>query len=647
MKFNECSPSLSQQSLDAINSSFGYTDMTPVQAATIPLFLSHKDVAVEACTGSGKTLAFILPTIEILRRRDTALKHHEVGAIIVSPTRELARQSFTIFQKLCSDIPATLMIGGTDIKADFRQIKENGAAVLFGTPGRLLDTLQRDDAPFIVKTLEVLVMDEADVLLDLGFEQTVNEILTLLPKQRRTGLFSATQTKGVRALARAGLRNPATISVKVKSRSKNASATQLTPARLSNFYVESRSDCKLDSFIDFIQKELIDTASRKKVIVFFSTCASVDYFHRALQAVMPKVFGERRIANSTNWNGNATSRKVCLCALHGRMAAKRRSGTLEKFVKDSDIPSVLLCTDVAARGLDVPDVDWIIQFDPPQDPDFFVHRVGRTARAGRKGQALVFLLTQELGYIDFLAAKKVPIVRYSIASGEKEDKKERGKMWRLIQNEAKKDRDLMEKGVRAFVSFVQSYKKHQCRHIFKFSKLNLGELANAFGLLTLPKMPELTGKNVDTSDFSAPADIDVDSITYLDKKREKQRQARLIKEAAIRAAKQAKNKLKYEGKNSLKHKKKEEEATPKKRKRKGKNQRIHEEWDALANEERLYKKFKRGKISKAEYESQLRKLNGFNSSEEDVGSDFDEDVGENRKSEEKKRNAKKRKIWKR
>lgn len=195
-RFDRCKPALSAPTLGAV-ASMGFSSMTPVQAATIPLFLTHKDVCVEACTGSGKTLAFAIPIVEMLRRRETPLKKNEVGAIVISPTRELARQIHGVMQKLCADddLPTTLMVGGTDIKADFGRIAEVGAAVLVGTPGRLLDALQRSNSPVVLRELEVLVMDEADTLLDLGFETTITDILAMLPRQRRTGLFSATQTK--------------------------------------------------------------------------------------------------------------------------------------------------------------------------------------------------------------------------------------------------------------------------------------------------------------------------------------------------------------------------------------------------------------------------------------------------------------------
>eukprot|EP00501_MAST-03F_sp_TOSAG23-6_P001772 GSMAST32.ASY1.ANO1.1850.1 assembled CDS len=520
-RFDACIPAISESTLAAVDA-LGFTHMTPVQATTIPLFLTHKDVAVEACTGSGKTLAFVLPAIEILKR---------LGVIIVSPTRELARQTYGVFKQVCSQLSATLMVGGTDIRSSFHEVKENGAAVLIGTPGRLLDVLQRDEAPISVKELEVLVLDEADVLLDLGFHQTVTDLLTILPKQRRTGLFSATQTKGVVALARAGLRNPTSAH----------RSSQKTPSALQNFYI----NC------------LLTQDSNKKAIIFFSTCAAVDYFYRGLQSVMPELFGS-----------------VALYSLHGRMVPKRRSGTLDKFLQCSNRPAILMSTDVAARGLDVPDVDWIIQFDPPQDPDFFVHRVGRTARAGRNGKALVFLLHKEMEYIPFLTTRKVPIVQWkSKNSKNSKDLNDSEKNTKT----AIKDRDLMEKGTRAFVSFVQSYKKHECRHI-----LNLGRLANAFALLRLPKMPELTGKKIDVSEFTE-CEINIDTICYLDKIREKQRKLRLEKMIARKREKQ--NNGTWARENAKREKlkadalKKAQEEKLKKRKRKGKNQRIHEEWD--------------------------------------------------------------------
>ena len=190
-----------------------------MQEATIPRLLRHQDVVVQAATGSGKTLAFLLPLFEVLGRLDEPLKKHDVGALVVEPTRELAQQVYSVAQKIgaggAPTLRLSLVIGGTDIQQAMAQYRADGSNVIIGTPGRL-DVMERMP-DMRLKTLELLVLDEADRLLDMGFEATLNAILGRLPKQRRTGLFSATQTSEVLNLVRAGLRNPVKVEVKVRA----------------------------------------------------------------------------------------------------------------------------------------------------------------------------------------------------------------------------------------------------------------------------------------------------------------------------------------------------------------------------------------------------------------------------------------------
>ncbi|KIZ00196.1 hypothetical protein MNEG_7763 [Monoraphidium neglectum] len=198
----------------------------PRWEATIPLLCGNKDVAVDACTGSGKTLAFVVPVIEKLRRLDEPLKRHQVGAIIVSPTRELARQIHSVMAPFVESLPGAsclLLVGGTDPAADVALFRERGGQILVGTPGRLDDILKRC-ADLDPKRLEVLVLDEADRLLDMGFKAQLDAIMGRLPRQRRTGLFSATQTEAVEALTRAGLRNPVRVAVAVAAAPAPAAA---------------------------------------------------------------------------------------------------------------------------------------------------------------------------------------------------------------------------------------------------------------------------------------------------------------------------------------------------------------------------------------------------------------------------------------
>ncbi|KAI8587585.1 DEAD-domain-containing protein [Geranomyces variabilis] len=534
------SPPLSSPILDAL-ATLSFSQTTPVQASTVPLFMKNKDVVVEAVTGSGKTLAFVIPILEMLLRRHReghGLLKHQIGAVIISPTRELARQIFDVTTTFLDAINSAsaaevgadgeedkaaeagedeaepkertiphlkhmLFIGGTNLVADVQQFQREGAQVVIGTPGRLNDLLSRS-ALFNTKELEVLVLDEADRLLDMGFEQTLTAIIQRLPKQRRTGLFSATMSDALTQLVRAGLRNPVRVRVKVESLTN--AEEQRTPSSLEIGYLICTPAEKMVQLIALLRSE-----TEKKFILYFSTCACVDYFYKIL-------------------SGLSQLRGFAFHSLHGKMDAKRREAVYKKFTTSAS-SSVLVCTDVAARGLDIPDVDYVVQYDPPQDPKAFAHRCGRTARLGREGKAVVFLTQAEDTYVEFLRIRKVPMVelplRDSGAAGVTEEQ-----LLEAMRRCNTSDRDVYEKSTKAFVSWVRSYGEHQASSIFRFKDVDVGAVAMAFGLLQLPKMPELKGKK----DIAfVPANVAVDSIKYKDKARERQRVAKAEKETAARA----------------------------------------------------------------------------------------------------------------
>lgn len=621
-------PSLHERTLAAV-AALNFTQMTPVQASTIPLFLTNKDVCVEAVTGSGKTLAFVIPAVEMILRRKSPLKKHEVGAIIISPTRELAKQILKVTTHFCSHTglrPPLLLVGGTDIVGDnFKRFSQDGADILVGTPGRLHDVLERYGHAIGVRELEVLILDEADTLLNMGFKATLTAILDHLPKQRRTGLFSATQTREVRQLARAGMRNPATVAVQVVN--QQTREVQATPQTLLNFHWTcARPEEKLGRLLAFLSRH-----REKKVMVFFITCAAVDYFARIL--TQHPAF--RWVLGTDQGEGNGKKRKVGglqgsrVAVLHGKMVQKKRDGMLARFTQAaSEGGGVLLCTDVAARGLDVPDVDWIVQYEPPQDPSFFIHRVGRTARAGRVGRSLTFLLEAEEPYVEFLRLKGVPLA--ALEEDEvrlpNEDPAGTGVV-EGVKALALRDREVLERGTRAFTAFVRAYKEHQCQFIFRFAQLDLGALARAYGLLRLPKMPELSHHPI-AVDFQEWA-TDTRSIEYQDKKREAARKMRLAEAARERdrVKEQAAGRKVVRGRTG----KGEEEGRVvepgqekrQRKKRKGKHQQIVEEWEELGREERLFKRLRQRKISREEYEKELRRRG---SDEEGEGEASNEDA---------------------
>uniref|UniRef100_A0A8D3D772 ATP-dependent RNA helicase n=1 Tax=Scophthalmus maximus TaxID=52904 RepID=A0A8D3D772_SCOMX len=484
------------QTLDELK----FTHMTPVQSACIPLFMSNKDVAAEAVTGSGKTLAFVIPIIELLLKREEKLKKMQVGALVITPTRELALQISEVMEQFIQKFPQftqILLIGGSNPIEDVEKFKDQGANILIATPGRLEDMFRRKpdglDLASSVRSLEVLVLDEADRLLDMGFEASLNSILSLLPKQRRTGLFSATQTQELEKLVRAGLRNPVRITVKEKGVAAAAAAApvQKTPSRLSNYYTICRSDEKFNNLVAFLRQH-----KHEKNLVFFSTCACVEYYGRILEALV---------------------KKVAVCCIHGKMKNKRNKIFADFRALKSGI---LVCTDVMARGIDIPEVNWVLQYDPPSSASAFVHRCGRTARIGNQGSALVFLLPMEETYVTFLSInqkcplQKMPPVKDVVDVLPK------------VKAMSLADRAMFDRGMRAFVSCVQAYAKHECSLIFRIKDLDFASLARGFALLRLPKMPELRGRMF--PDFTETT-VDTETIRYKDKNRQKQRQ-KMLKE---------------------------------------------------------------------------------------------------------------------
>lgn len=580
--WNECSFKLHPHILKVVEE-LNYEEMTPVQTAAIPLFLQNKDVAVEAVTGSGKTMAFVVPIMQWLLQNKA--KSHEVRAVIVSPTRELATQIYDVTKKfLCDEaesIQQLSLIGGRgDIAKDVKLFEEKGANIIIGTPGRIDEMIENCTVlRNALRYLEVLILDEADRLLDLGFHKTLMSILGHLPKQRRTGLFSATQTEETEKLVRAGLRNPVKIVVKqkVSHAGLQIDAQVKTPTSLKNFYCETTAEKKFNDLMNFLKLR-----KGEKLLVFFATCASVDYFGRAVQEFLKG--------------------KIKVMLLHGKMR-KRRLGTFTKFRSMSS--GILVCTDVMARGVDIPDLHWVVQYDPPSNATAFVHRCGRTARIGKKGNALVYLLQNENAYVQFMEInQRAPMFKHDAAdnSGTKVD------YLTKLKSLALSDRAMYEKGVRAFVSYVQSYAKHECSLIFRLKDIDFGRLAFGFAMLRLPKMPEL--KNCKFIEFEK-SDIDLDTIPYKDKFREKQRKEKQIKEHKEKEPEKQKI-IAAENSSWSKQKMKND----KKKKRKGlkrkqraeqlqKNTFDDDELLELERESRLVKKLKKGKITNEEFDEEM------------------------------------------
>jgi len=453
----------------------------------------------------------------------------------VSPTRELASQIHSVLVSLIkfhgpsaellsyskSDekrpetaepvIVPQLLVGGTTKAAEdlstFLRLSPN---LLVATPGRLAELLSSPYVKTSTSSFEVLIMDEADRLLDLGFSQELTRILGYLPKQRRTGLFSASLSEAVERLITVGLLYPHKITVRVKSlKDGGIIQERKTPMSLQMSYLVVPASKKLPALC-----QLLETLEPRpaRSIVFFSTCFAVKYFTRVLQAILPPGFS--------------------VVSLHGKLEPQVREKNFERFVNATS-PTVLLTTDIAARGLDIPQVDLVVQHDPPTDTKVFIHRCGRAGRAGRRGLAVVMLHPgREEGYIQLLDIRQTPIsplVKPMIIVSDDDAEQASAK----LRSQALADREIFQLAQRAFVSWARSYIEHQASSIFRIPDLDWVDLARGWGLLELPKMPELKKLDIDRS---LGLNTDIEAVSFRDKAREKARLEELQKWKAVKAS---------------------------------------------------------------------------------------------------------------
>eukprot|EP00850_Spirogloea_muscicola_P003244 SM000013S26413 [mRNA] locus=s13:218728:223041:- [translate_table: standard] len=466
---------LSQRTLSGLKEA-KYLTMTAIQRAALPHALCGRDVLGAAKTGSGKTLAFLIPVLERLYRQRWGAMDG-VGAIVISPTRELALQIFHELQRAGKHhgLSGGLLVGGKRGTLAGERDRVGGLNVIIATPGRLLQHMDetpnfdcsqlqaRPQHPFSTTefldpkytTLAfVLVLDEADRILDLGFREALDAILANLPRQRQTLLFSATQTKSVKDLARLSLRDPEYIAV-------HAEAATATPARLQQTVMLVPLARKLDMLWSFIRTHL-----HAKMLVFLSSCKQVKFVHESFRRLRPG---------------------TPLKCLHGRMKQIARMATYEEFCGTKS--AVLFCTDVAARGLDFPQVDWVVQTDCPDEVASYIHRVGRTARYTASGKSLLFLCPSEKGMLPALEAAKIPF---------KVTKANPAKMQEIsaaLAGLLAKDADLKYLAQRAFVTYLRSIhlqltiKALVCqrnKEVFDVAKLPHAEFAASMGLPTAP-----------------------------------------------------------------------------------------------------------------------------------------------------------------
>lgn len=439
---------------------------------------------------------------------------------------ELAIQVYNITMSFIQHIKmfsAGLFIGGNKIQHDLDKLHIQIPNIIIATPGRLYDLDDKLSLNF--RDLELLILDEADKMLELGYEIKIMSILSKLPKQRRTGVFSATVNSQIENLVKIGMRNPVFINVRIsnnKSRktkemdifakdvdfSKDAdfevfedffensevlnNIFQETPKQLKNQYIDIMSyKYKIPILVNLL-KEYFLKEEKAKIFIFFSSCNAVDYF----SIILPRLIQD-----------------VPFYKLHSKISQQKRKKEYKSFYNSEK--GVLLTTDLAARGIDIPNINLIIQFDPPKNEEIYIHRVGRTARAGHDGESILFLSPSEEKFITYMKNKDIKITKYPIEFNETIY----NDLLSSIKDLNKEDKWIYDKATKAFVTFVRFYSEHDLKYIFDVNTLDLGNLANCFQLFRIPRIREIIGKKVENFEQSAENPND---LKYNDKNIEKQ-----------------------------------------------------------------------------------------------------------------------------
>ncbi|WYZ46081.1 hypothetical protein EsH8_IX_000306 [Colletotrichum jinshuiense] len=429
-----------------------FETLTDIQSRAVPLALKGHDILGAAKTGSGKTLAFILPVLEKLYRARWT-EYDGLGALIISPTRELAAQIFDVLRKVGRkhQFSAGLVIGGKSLKEEAERLSKMN--ILVCTPGRMLQHLDQT-AGFDVDNLQILVLDEADRIMDMGFQSAVDALVEHLPETRQTLLFSATQSKKISDLARLSLKDPQYVSVHEES----------TPKNLQQHYIVTPLHEKLDTLYGFIKANL-----RSKIVVFFSSGKQVRFAYESFRHLQPG---------------------IPLLHLLGKQKQLQRMEITKRFADANH--SCLFATDVVARGVDFPAVDWVVQVDCPEDADTYIHRVGRTARYEREGKAVLFMdPSEEKGMLKALEAKKVPIQKITVKESKKKS------ITNQLQSMCFQNPDLKYLGQKAFISYTRSIYLQKDKEVFKFNKLDLDAYATSLGLPGAPQIKFHKGQGDD------------------------------------------------------------------------------------------------------------------------------------------------------
>ncbi|KAF7684147.1 putative ATP-dependent RNA helicase ddx18 [Astathelohania contejeani] len=414
--------------LQKVLKSNNFEVLTPIQASTITPIMEGRNIIARAQTGSGKTLAFAVPTIEIISKID---EKTGIMALIIAPTRELAMQTYDLIQKLVKSVNLTvgLCIGGVSRRKEEKMF-QNDPSIIVSTPGRLLDHIK--STGIRLSNVKILIIDEFDKMLEIGFEETIIKILKRLPSKRQNLLFSATMDDKMKYMVT--MEDPLFINIENNENIKN---------NLKEYFIKCTESERISILNSLLKKNI-------KTIVFFNSCNSVIFHYNLFQYWRFKCWG-----------------------LHGNMKQNKRNQAFKEFGKADD--GILFCTDVCARGIDFSDIERIVQYDPPLSEREYVHRIGRTARAGKKGIAILFLHSFEISFIDKLN---------EIKEKKFESKDITKKLFKLIEQ----NYYLRGLAINALKSYIHAYKGHPLKENFDISNLNIENVAKSFGFQRLPKI---------------------------------------------------------------------------------------------------------------------------------------------------------------
>ena len=456
-KFSEMK--LTETTVDCLKKQ-GFIISTEVQEKVIPIAKKGKDIMCTAKTGSGKTLAFLIPAMEILIRTDFQ-QSQGVGIIVITPTRELALQIYDVAKDLLflAHKKCGVIIGGGYRKKEAKKLIR-GVNLLIATPGRLLDHLNNTEG-FKYNNLCMLIIDEADAILKNGFEDELIQILKILPKERQTMLFSATLSKKIENLGLLSMNNPVYIQLKINKEGNNNNLQNLDQG-----YLIIEGNLKFLFLYTFLKKNL-----EQKIMIFFNSCSEVQFFAYLLNYIGIEVMSISGDLKQIN-----------------RETIYREFFNLEK--------GILLCTDIAQRGLDFPEVDWIINYDLPLSVDEYLHRVGRTARGPNShGKSLLILMPNEIDLLDRIKEKNIIIKEYEFKKEKLMDIQQKYELL-ISSNPA-----LESLAIEAYKNYIFSY-MYSKNNYSKDNKQNIKnidkeKLIKSFGLKEVPfiKLKTIDKKN--------------------------------------------------------------------------------------------------------------------------------------------------------